>query len=65
MTFRILFVVVVFLNLKIQQMNVKIVFLYELIDSNIYVKYSTKCDNDEIICKLNKALYELKQSLKF
>ena len=65
MTFRILFVVVVFLNLKIQQMNVKIAFLYELIDSNIYVKYSTRCDNDDIICKFNKALYELKQSFKF
>ena len=64
MTFRVLFVVVVFLNLKIQQMNVKIAFLYEFIDSDIYVKYSTRCDNDEIICKLNKALYELKQSFR-
>ena len=64
MIFRILFVVVAFLNLKIEQMNVKIVFLYKLIDSNIYVKYSTKCDNDEIICKFNKTLYELKQSFK-
>ena len=62
MTFRVLFAVAAFLNLKIEQMNVKTAFLYGLIDSDIYVKYPTGCDNDGAICKLNKALYELKQS---
>ena len=48
-------------------MNVKIVFLYNQVEEEIYVKqfhdfafeqYSFK------VCKLNKTLYDLKQSLR-
>ena len=60
MIFRVFFVIAIFLNLKIEQMNVKIVFLYDLIDAKIYVKYSQKCENDNDICKLKKTLYDLK-----
>ena len=62
MIFRVLFAIAIFLNLKIEQMNMKIVFLYDLIDVKMYVKYSQECENDDDICKLKKALYDLKQS---
>ena len=61
MTFRILFAIVAFLNLKIKQMNVKIVFLYKFIDFDIYVKYFIELKNDNVIYKFNKILYDLKQ----
>ena len=61
MTFRAFFVIATFFNLKINQMNVKIVFLYEFIDAKMYVKYSKEYD-EKRICKLNKTLYDLKQS---
>ena len=61
MIFRILFIIVVFLNLEIEQMNVKIVFLYDLIDTKVYVKYFENY-NEKRICKLHKTLYNFKQS---
>ena len=60
MIFRVLFVIVAFLNLKIEQMNVKIVFFYDFIDTEIYVKYFENY-NEKKICKFHKILYDFKQ----
>jgi hypothetical protein len=46
-------------------MNVKIAFLYDKIHENVFVVQLTKFEQRiNQICKLNKALYELKQSSK-
>ena len=43
-------------------MNVKIAFLYELINEEVYMKQSSESKkNKKYICRLNKALYNLKQ----
>lgn len=66
MVFRILFTIVIFFNLNIDQIEVKIVFLYSFLDQLMYIKIPKSIEsknNQNIICKLLKALYGLKQSL--
>ena len=63
--FRVLFAIVVFYDLDIDQMDVKTAFLYSLIDLLIYVEMprGTETDvNKNMVCKLLKALYGLRQS---
>ena len=65
MTFQILFAVAAFFDLDIEQMDVKIAFLYGLIDQLVYVdipKGSETEVNRNMTYKLLKALYGLKQS---
>ena len=65
MTFRVLFAIAAFLNLDIDQMDVKTAFLYGLIDQLVYVdipKGTKSEDNRNMVCKLLKALYSVKQS---
>jgi hypothetical protein len=46
-------------------MNVKIVFLYDKIHENVFVVQFTNFEQRiNQICKLNKALYDLKQFSK-
>ena len=61
MVFRVLFAIAAFLDLEIEQMDVKTAFLYGLIDTEVYVRYPEDY-NEKRICKLLKALYDLKQS---
>lgn len=65
MVFRIFFAIAAFYNLDIHQIDVKTAFLYSLIDQLIYIEIlkgtETKA-NWNMICKLLKALYSLKQS---
>lgn len=62
--FRVLFAIATYFDLDIDQMNVKTAFLYGLINQLTYVKMQkgtkTKA-NKNIVCKLFKALYSLKQ----
>jgi hypothetical protein len=52
-------------DLHIKQMNVIIIFLYEFLNELIYVKQSYKFVIDlDLICKLRKVLYDLKQAFK-
>ena len=60
MIFRILFVIVVYFDLEIEQINVKIAFLYDFIDTKMYVKYFENY-NEKRICKFHKILYDFKQ----
>lgn len=65
MAFRVLFAITAFLNLDIDQLDVKIAFLYGLIDQLVYVeipKGSETEANRDMVYKLLKALYGLKQS---
>ena len=66
MAFRIFFAITAFFNLNINQMDVKIVFLYNLINQLVYVEIPKGKEikaNCNMVCKLLKALYGLKQSL--
>ena len=58
-----IFTIAVALNLKIKQIDVKIAFLYKVINKEIYVKQLIGLeDGIKRACRLNKALYGLKQS---
>ena len=49
----------------IKQMNIVTAFLYEPIKEEVYVEQLTDFINEgNRVCKLNKALYRLKQSLR-
>lgn len=64
MAFQVLFGIVAFYNLDIDQIDVKTAFFYGLIDQFIYIKLSKDMKtevNKNMICKLLKALYGLKQ----
>ena len=65
MVLRVLFVIVAFYNLDINQMDIKTTFFYGLIDQLIYVELlkgmETKV-NKNMVYILLKALYNLKQS---
>ena len=48
-----------------KQINVKIVFLYDNVQETIYVRQLDDFSKNDIkVYKLNKILYELKQSLR-
>lgn len=67
MAFRVLFAIAAYYDLDINQMDVKTAFLYGLIDQLIYVKLPKGTETEttkHMVCKLLKALYELKQSLR-
>lgn len=67
MTFRVLFVVAVYYNLDINQIDIKTAFLYDLINQLIYIqipKGSKSQAIEEMVCKLLKALYDFKQAPK-
>lgn len=64
MAFRVLFAITAYFDLDIDQMDVKTAFLYGLIDQLIYVKMPKGTEmkaNKNMVCKLLKALYSLKQ----
>ena len=62
-SYKALFAIAAALDLEIEQMDVKTAFLYSNIQEDIFVEqlYSLG-DNSGWVCKLNKALYSLKQS---
>ena len=65
MAFQVLFAIAAFLDLDIEQIDVKTAFLYGLINQLIYVdilKGSKTVSNQDMVCELLKALYGLKQS---
>ncbi len=54
-------------ELQIRHMNVVIAFLYELLDEDVYVIQSHMFEfekNEDLVCKLKRALYDLKQTSK-
>ncbi|CAI7916277.1 unnamed protein product, partial [Closterium sp. NIES-54] len=47
---------------KVEQMDVKMAFLYGMVDKEIYIKQPERYDDGgRRVCKLNKAIYGLKQ----
>ncbi len=61
--FRMMFDITATRDLHIEQMNVIIVFLYKFLNELIYVKQSHDFVIDlNLICRLRKALYDLKQA---
>jgi hypothetical protein len=56
-----IFAIAAALNLEIEQIDVKIAFLYRAIDEEIYIKQLIGLeDGIKRVCRLNKALYRLK-----
>jgi hypothetical protein len=65
MNYKTMYVIIVVNHWEIEQMNVKIVFLYEKIHENVFVVQFTRFEQEiNKICKLNKILYDFKQSSK-
>ncbi len=65
MSYKTMYVIIVVNDWKIEQMNVKTTFLYDKILEDVYVVQLTNFEQSvNQICKLNKALYDLKQSSK-
>jgi hypothetical protein len=65
MNYKTMYVIIVVNDWKIEQMNVKTTFLYDKILEDVYVVQLTNFEkNVKQVCKLNKALYDLKQSSK-
>ena len=61
-SFQTLIAIVIARDLQILQMNIITVFLYDYLKKNIYVSQSNDFVKDfTLVCKLQKALYELKQ----
>jgi hypothetical protein len=61
-SYKTIFVIVVARDWKLKQMNIKTTFLYEDVNEEIYVKQLIKLNVEDSICRLNKVLYDLKQS---
>jgi hypothetical protein len=63
MSYKTMYVIIAVNDWKIEQMNVKTTFLYDKILEDVYVVQLTSFEqNVNQICKLNKTLYDLKQS---
>ena len=61
--FRILFALVAERRLHAEQMNIVTIFLYDLLNENVYVTQSEKFVEDStLVCHLIKILYDLKQA---
>lgn len=62
MAFYIRFVIAVFYDLHVDQMNIKTVFLYKAINQILFIETLKSYYNnlENMICKFNKALYNLK-----
>lgn len=63
MTFWVLFAIVVYYNLDIDQIDIKTAILYGMIDQLVYMEILMRSENfanKKIICKLLKAVYGLK-----
>jgi hypothetical protein len=65
MSYETMYVIIVVNDWKIEQMNVKTTFSYDKILEDVYVVQLTNFEKKiNQVCKLNKILYDLKQSSK-
>ena len=64
MTYKVMFVIFTHYDFEIKQMNVKTAFLHSELEEVVYIKQLTEYENKDSskVCRLNKALYDLKQS---
>jgi len=62
MTYKVIFIIAVFYNYKLKQMNVKMTFLHSDLKEKVYVIQLNEYEKKkEKMCRLKKALYKLKQ----
>jgi hypothetical protein len=62
MSYKTMYIITIVNDWEIEQMNVKIAFLYDKIHENVFVVQLTSFEQSvNEICKLNKVLYDLKQ----
>ncbi len=63
MTYKVIFVIAVFYNYKLKQMNIKTAFLQNDLKEEVYIIQFTEYEKEkDKMYKLKKVLYELKQS---
>ena len=63
MSYKVIFVMIIIFNLKLNQINIKIVFLYDDVEKIIYVYQFQKYKNDiDKVYYFKKTFYGLKQS---
>ncbi len=61
MTYKVIFIIAVFYNYKLKQMNIKMTFLHDDLKEEVYVVQLTEYEEEkDKMCKLKKVLYELK-----
>ena len=61
MSYKVLLIIAVVLNRRIERINIKIAFLYDLVNEKVYVKQLSKSKrNKKYAYRLNKTLYYLK-----
>jgi len=61
MTYKVIFVIAVFYDYELKQINIKMTFLHSDLKEEVYVIQLNEYEKKkEKICKLKKALYELK-----
>jgi hypothetical protein len=66
-SYKILMTISIIRELQIRHMNVVTAFLYEFLDEDVYVIQSHMFEfgeNEDLVCKLKRALYDLKQTSK-
>ena len=62
MSYKAIFAMAAALDYEIEQMDVKTAFLYGNIEEDIYIEQPTGFSTGNLVCKLKKTLYGLKQS---
>ena len=61
-TYKALFAIAARNNWEVEQMDVKTAFLYRDLEDKVYIKIPTGFEQPNMVYKLNKALYSLKQA---
>jgi hypothetical protein len=62
MNYKTMYVIIAIIDWEIEQMNVKMIFLYDKFHENVFVVQFTRFEQEiNKVCKLNKILYDLKQ----
>ena len=60
---RIVMTLVAYFDMELHQMDVKIAFLNGDLDEEVYIKQPEGfCNEDKLVCKLNRSIYGLKQA---
>lgn len=62
--YKIFFVMIVFNDWDIEQINIKTIFFYKNLNEIVYIEIFIEFAKFDIICKFNKVFYNLKQILK-
>ena len=66
-SFRVIMAIVAHFDLELHHMDIKTAFLNGDLDEDVYMEQPTgfaKVGKEDLVCKLNKSIYGLKQALR-